>query len=184
MTQGGANFIQGQTITQSEFNEVRKKAAETNKAKESSIPSRFNISDYSDPQFLDIVSTKSSTSKVDKRKVEELSDALLAGGGNIRPIIVKQTGNESYEVVQGKLEFEAIKRAKEKNPQFEMYRAIILDYNPGKRNNDTKARDKAVMEQLSLLDKFPREVPPDAKSAKPKPPKTKGYDIKSYSELS
>jgi len=187
---GGGEYEQGQVITQSEYQSFQKKRAEAiaqdskGKKKDDSLPSKFSLSDYADPFLLDTVAiTSNKKSKMSSAEVDKMADALLAGGGIVNPLIVRQTGNDKYEVVEGHAQFQAIQRAKEKNKSFELTRAIVLNYNDGTKKNLGRLNDEAVMEQASLLKRFPREVPPGAASAKPKP-KTSGYDLNDYNDYS
>lgn len=143
---------------------------------------KFDLSDYSVPFLLDIVSIKPTKKvKADPEQVDKMADALLAGGGNIKPLIVRQTGLNQFEVVEGHSQFLALQRAKEKNPSFELSRALVLNYSDGTSKNINKLNDEAIIEQVKLLKKFPREVSPESSKSSPKPI-TDGYDLKNYTD--
>jgi len=78
---------------------------------------------------VDVVTITShrSRSEFDASLIEDLSEQILKTGGLVRPLVLKQTGIESFEVVEGDLEFFAAVRAYEKDPRkAEMVNALVL----------------------------------------------------------
>ena len=68
-----------------------------------------------------------SRSTFSETEIERLADSILEANGILRPLIVKQIGVESYEVLDGHLEYFAAVRAREKNPrQGEMVNAFVV----------------------------------------------------------
>jgi hypothetical protein len=60
-------------------------------------------------------------------EIDELADSILESNGILRPVVLKQTGVESYAVLDGHLEYFASVRAREKNPQQgEMVNAFVV----------------------------------------------------------
>ncbi|NET39373.1 MAG: chromosome partitioning protein ParB [Cyanothece sp. SIO1E1] len=73
------------------------------------------------------ISSNSSRSKFSEIELDHLADLILESGGIVRPLILKQSGVESYCVIEGDLEYFAAVRAKEKNPaEGEMVNAFIV----------------------------------------------------------
>ncbi len=104
-----------------------------------------------------LVDVKSITSDVPRSNFEEaeldqLADLILEAGGLIKPLSLRQTGPESYEVIEGHREYFASVRAKEKNPRKgEMINAFVL-------NSEEEA---PVIEQSEvLLPPIPPPPPP------------------------
>jgi len=79
-----------------------------------------------------LVDVKSITSKTPRSQfrvdeIETLARKILAAGGLLSPILLKQTGAESYEVLAGDREYYAAVRAREINPQDgEMVNAFVV----------------------------------------------------------
>lgn len=79
-----------------------------------------------------LVDVKSITSKVPRSQfavdeIEALAKSILAAGGLLSPILLKQTGAESYEVLAGDREYYAAVRAREINPrEAEMVNAFVV----------------------------------------------------------
>ena len=99
------------------------------------------------PQFILV---KEITSNVDSSKfkdsdIEELAELILEAEGLIRPITVRPTGIDSYEVIDGHLEYWAAVRAKEINPRDgERIGAFVVE---GKKAD-------AIEKQVKLLNKI------------------------------
>ena len=94
-------------------------------------------------KFVDIVSvhTNASRSEFSQDEVEKLARNFLLSGGSTKPLIVRPKNAEEFDVIEGHLEFYAALRAKERDDNFEMIQAIILD----------SKNEKAVIEQVALL---------------------------------
>ncbi len=79
-----------------------------------------------------LVDVKSITSKVARSsfkvdELEKIAQNILTSGGLLSPLLLKQTGIESYDVVAGDLEYYAAVRAKEINPRVaEMVNAFVV----------------------------------------------------------
>lgn len=114
-----------------------------------------------------LVDVKSITSKVPRSEfkvdeLETLAQSILAAGGLLSPLLLKQTGVDSYEVLTGDLEYYAAVRAKEINPRSaEMVNAFIVP---------DELVDAAI-EQFSALHETQPPLPP-APSAKATVPAT------------
>lgn len=66
---------------------------------------------------VDVSSVKSNRrrSEFDEGKLEEIAAEILAVGKLLKPLLLKQTGIDSYEIISGDLEYFAAVRAKEIN---------------------------------------------------------------------
>ncbi len=79
-----------------------------------------------------LVDVKSITSKVPRSdfkvdELETLAQSILAAGGLLSPLLLKQTSIESYEVLAGDREYYAAVRAKELDPRAaEMVNAFVV----------------------------------------------------------
>ncbi len=59
--------------------------------------------------------------------IENLADTMLASGGLIKPLILKQVGLQSYQLIDGHLEYYAALQAKAKDPRKgEMVNAFVI----------------------------------------------------------
>lgn len=91
-------------------------------------------------------------------KLEQLADLILANGGMIRPLVVKQVDIDSYELMDGALEYYAAVRAREKDPRRgELVNAFVV---PPKQH-------EKVREQLALFKADIGEVAPVASTTSP-----------------
>jgi outer membrane biosynthesis protein TonB len=94
--------------------------------------------------FVDIkdISSDLPRSNFAEADLEQLATLILATDGLIRPLIVKESGAEKYQVVAGHLEYYAALKAKEKNiSKAEMVNAFVI-------NDKIQA---SAIEQLQLL---------------------------------
>lgn len=127
--------------------EVRKLAPDTAlvgvDAPTTSVPSSFkrveNTRTYN-VNTDNITSFRSST--YSKEAVEKLARHYVETGENLRPIVLRRTGAETFDVVRGNLEYLAAKRAQELDKSFTGVRAYIVD----------GVNEKALLQQLDLLD--------------------------------
>jgi hypothetical protein len=93
--------------------------------------------------------TPRSNFKVDQ--LENLAQSILATGALLSPLLLKQTGAETYEVLAGDLEYYAAVRAKELDPRKgEMVNAFVI---PPKQQ-------KAAVEQAALLSPLSQPTAP------------------------
>ena len=79
--------------------------------------------------MVDVESIISSVprSHYSEAELDRLADQVLETKGLLKPLILKKSGFETYEVVDGHLEYYAAVRASEKNPrQGEMVNALII----------------------------------------------------------
>lgn len=94
-----------------------------------------------------LVDVKNITSKVSRSQfpvdeIEDLAKRILAAGGLLSPILLRQTGAETYEVLAGDREYYAAVRAQEINPrEAEMVNAFVVP-------DDTA---EAAIEQFEVL---------------------------------
>ena len=93
---------------------------------------------------LDIKEIKASIPRANftEAKIEQAADLILASGGVVRPLVVKQTDIDSYELIDGALEYFAAVRAREKDPRRgELVNAFIV----------SPKQDATIREQLAVL---------------------------------
>lgn len=91
------------------------------------------------------ISSSQSASNFDQSQVDKLAKLILDADGLLRPLILKQTGLEKYEVVSGHLEYHAAVRAKERNAQkAEMVSALVIE----------PKEEKIAIQQVQLLEKL------------------------------
>ena len=103
----------------------------------------FRKAEDSRPYSVDLESiTTSRGGAYNKEAVEILARSFLESGQNIRPIVVRRTGGETFEVIRGNLEFLAAKRASEIDPRFESVNAYIVD----------AGNEAGLLTQLDILD--------------------------------
>jgi hypothetical protein len=103
----------------------------------------FNKAEDSRPYSVDLESiTTSRGGAYNKEAVETLARSFLESGQNIRPIVVRRTGTETFEVIRGNLEYLAAKRASEIDPRFEAVNSYIVD----------AGNEAALLAQLDILD--------------------------------
>ncbi len=89
------------------------------------------------------IHTAQERSLFSESELQELADLMLQAGGIIQPLIVKKTGLEQYEVIEGHFEYYAAVKAQEIDDNFEMIRAFII---PNEKEN-------FIQEQIKLLRK-------------------------------
>ncbi|WP_373545917.1 ParB N-terminal domain-containing protein [Chamaesiphon sp.] len=93
--------------------------------------------------FIEVASIRSNQprSNFQELEIEKLADSILETDALIRPLILQDTGNEEYTVIEGHLEYYAAIRAREKNSlKAEEVNAFIIP---------DKAQSSAI-EQLSI----------------------------------
>jgi ParB-like chromosome segregation protein Spo0J len=102
-----------------------------------------------------LVDVKSITSAAPRSQfrvdeLETLAQSILASGGLLSPLLLKQTGAEQYEVLAGDREYYAALRAKEINPrEAEMVHAFVI---PPKQQ-------EAAINQVAVLEAIPDTTP-------------------------
>jgi hypothetical protein len=97
-----------------------------------------------------LVETKSihstePASKFNSSGIDKLARLILDTNGLLRPLILKQTGLETYEVISGHLEYYAAVRAKEKDARkAEMVNALVIE----------SEEEAAAIQQTQFLEKI------------------------------
>ena len=98
--------------------------------------------------FVDIkdISSDLPRSNFVESDLAQLANLILATGGLIRPLIIKQSGAEKYTVIEGHREYYAALTAKEQNSsKVEMVNAFVI----------SEDMQSSAIEQLQLLSKDP-----------------------------
>lgn len=101
------------------------------------------------------ITAKSPRSDFKVNEIESLAQSILETEGLISPLLLKQTGIESYEVLTGEREFYAAVRAKELNPRAaEMVNAFVIP----------EKFEEAAIDQFALLHQplSPKAIPPSS----------------------
>jgi hypothetical protein len=76
---------------------------------------------------VDSVTSSVPRSNFSEADLDILADMILESGGILKPLVLKKTGFERYEIVDGNFEYYAAVRAREKNPRKgEMVNALII----------------------------------------------------------
>lgn len=104
--------------------------------------------------FIEVASIRSSQprSNFKESEIEKLADSILETDALIRPLILQETGDEKYTVIEGHLEYYAAVRAREKNSlKAEEVNAFIIP---------DKAQRSAI-EQISICNSNPFSVRKD-----------------------
>ncbi len=105
-------------------------------------------------KFL-MVDVQSVTSSVPRSNFPEsdldlLGDQILESGGILKPLVLKKTGFERYEVIDGHFEYYAAVRAREKNPsEGEMVNALIISH----EKEEAVVKQAATFRGLEFPDK-------------------------------
>ena len=94
-----------------------------------------------------------SRSSFSEQEIDQLADSILKNDSLLRPLILKQTGIESFIVLDGHLEFYAAVRAREKNPrQAEMVNSFVIspkdESTVNEQINFLRKSDKPIIEPL------------------------------------
>ncbi len=104
-----------------------------------------------------IVEVQSVTSNIPRSNFKEddldvLADTILESGGILKPLVLKKTGFEKYEVIDGHFEYYAAVRAREKNPhKGEIVNAFII----------SSEKEDAVLTQVEVLKAVESSEKPD-----------------------
>ncbi|WP_334977058.1 chromosome partitioning protein ParB [Nostoc sp.] len=115
-----------------------------------------------------MVDVESVTSNVPRSNFQEadleiLADLILESGGILKPLVLKKTGFEKYEVVDGHFEYYSAVRAKEKNPsEGDMVSALIIS----SENEDVALKQVA---SLKGIDSSIKPVTPQPETTKLEP---------------
>lgn len=90
------------------------------------------------------IKSNSSRSSFSEDKINEIADLILSKGGIFRPLILKRTDVDEYELLDGELEYFSSVRAREKDPKKgEMVNAFLVSPN----------EEKEVRKQIDLLNR-------------------------------
>jgi polyhydroxyalkanoate synthesis regulator phasin len=120
------------------------------------------------------ITTKAPRSAFKVDEIDTLAQSILSSGGLLSPLLLKQTGIESYEVLAGDLEYYAAARAKELNPRAaEMVNAFVVP-------NDLA---ETAIKQLETLKKASAIQPPASKPAEAKLTKGNSLDSQRLTNL-
>lgn len=102
---------------------------------------------------INSVHSSEPASNFEKAEVDKLARLMIEADGLLRPLILKQTGLEKYEVVGGQLEYHAAVRAKEINPRkAEMVNALVIE----------NEAESAVIQQIQFLESFSTSHQPNS----------------------
>lgn len=93
---------------------------------------------------IDSVNSSQPRSNFSEVDLEMMADRILESGGIIKPLILKKTGFERYQVVDGHFEYYAAVRACEKNPHAAEVNALII----------SSETEEAVVRQIIALKEF------------------------------
>ena len=86
--------------------------------------------------------SSTSTEIFPSEEIEAVAQLILEVQGVINPLIVRRTGLDTFEVVEGEFTLQAARKAREINPlKGEVIQAIILD----------PQNEEAIMKQIRLL---------------------------------
>ncbi|MBD2531503.1 chromosome partitioning protein ParB [Nostoc flagelliforme FACHB-838] len=115
-----------------------------------------------------MVDVESVTSNIPRSNFQEadleiLADLILESGGILKPLVLKKTGFEQYEVLDGHFEYYSAVRAKEKNPnEGDMVSALIIS----SENEDVALKQVA---SLKGIDSSIKPVTPQLETTKLEP---------------
>lgn len=88
------------------------------------------------------ISSNISRSNFSESELEVLAEAILDASGLLKPLVLKKTGFEQYQVIGGHFEYYAAVKACEKNPrQAEMVNALVV----------SEDAEQVISKQLELL---------------------------------
>jgi hypothetical protein len=113
--------------------------------------------------MVDVQSVASSVPRSNflEADLDFLADKLLESGGILKPLVLKKTGFEKYEVVDGHFEYYAAVRAREKNPDAgEMVNALIIPL----ESEDVVVKQVEALRAVYSLDKQPK-IPSNTSSS-------------------
>ena len=100
-----------------------------------------------------LISSSQPVSNFSQPEIAKLAKLILDTNGLLRPLVLKETGFEQYEVVSGHLEYHAAVRAKEKNAlKAEMVNALVIK----------AEEEKAAIQQVQLLEQLSSSTKEDS----------------------
>ncbi|HYX14843.1 MAG TPA: ParB N-terminal domain-containing protein [Nostoc sp.] len=99
---------------------------------------------------VETVTSNIPRSNFKETDLETLADLILESGGILKPLVVKKTGFEQYEVVDGHFEYYSAVRAREKNPnEGDMVSALIIS----SENEDVALKQIASLKAIDSSNK-------------------------------
>lgn len=93
---------------------------------------------------IESISSSKSRSDFSEIDLDLVAEKILESGGIIKPLVLKKTGFEKYEVVEGHFEYYAAVRASEKNEHETEVNAVII----------SPESEEAVLKQVEALKRF------------------------------
>jgi hypothetical protein len=101
---------------------------------------------------VNAIHSSESVSNFNQTEIDKLARLILDANGLLRPLILKKTGLEQYEVVSGHLEYYAAIRAKERDvTKAEMVNALVIE----------AEAETAVAQQIQFLEQLSTANPSD-----------------------
>ena len=101
---------------------------------------RFELVDVKD------ISSSVPRSHFSEATIDQLAELILACGGLVKPLVLKRTGLESFEILEGHLEYYAAAKAKQKDSRKgETVNAFVL----------AAKHESEILSQLELLGRSP-----------------------------
>ncbi|MEH2147635.1 ParB N-terminal domain-containing protein [Nostoc sp.] len=112
---------------------------------------------------VETVTSNVPRSNFQEADLETLADLILESGGILKPLVVKKTGFEQYQVVDGHFEYYSAVRAREKKPsEGDMVSALIIS----SENEDVALKQIA---SLKGIDSSSKQVTPQPETTKLEP---------------
>lgn len=101
---------------------------------------------------VNAIHSSESVSNFNQTEIDKLARLILDANGLLRPLILKKTGLEQYEVVSGHLEYYAAIRAKERDvTKAEIVNALVIE----------AEAEIAVAQQIQFLEQLSTANPSD-----------------------
>ncbi len=111
---------------------------------------RFELVDVKD------ISSSVPRSHFSETTIDQLADLILECGGLVKPLVLKRTGLDSFEVLEGHLEYYAATKAKQKDSiKGETVNAFVF----------AAKHEQQVLGQIEVLGRSPAEI--SSKTASP-----------------
>lgn len=100
---------------------------------------------------IDSVTSSEPRSKFSEIDLDAIADNILDSEGLLKPLVLKKTGFEQYEVVDGHFEYYAALRASEKNPHQVEVNAVIIS----SANEEAAIKQTETLRKIAGTDKLP-----------------------------
>ncbi|NER27764.1 MAG: chromosome partitioning protein ParB [Symploca sp. SIO1C4] len=104
---------------------------------------------------IESISSSKSRSDFSEIDLDLVAEKILESGGIIKPLVLKKTGFEKYEVVEGHFEYYAAVRAYEKNDHETEVNAVVI----------SPESEEAVLKQVEAFRKLESTNPATATSS-------------------